>query len=513
MFKLKAYQVGAPLEMRPANPKREWMDSANSKNPYRCLPLSMANGFGWEFINPSKFSLEWDGGRNPKDVKLIKHSGSVFPDNHFGEGTFTWHTGYLFRTEYPYGIYVSGPPNYPKHNVIPLSGIVETHWIPFTFTMNWRFTQPGRVDFLPGEVICQIFPIDLTLFDNVEPEIHNLSEDPEYEEKYWQWNVSRTAFSLDKTRGDTWQKDYFQGKYAQLDEVKGCPFHVQRTLEEEQANPHRTKPNVPEFKQVTDNVHYPTPDKYNKIIKKLREDAAPKTKTTLVTTMEFKPTKENTLPDIAEKINNSDKLMLLYVTSTPMCNNDKPPVQEDLEKAIQSSYIDRVDYTVMCIPEKEMPFPKVETDVLYFFAPKNQTPLFFRDRYQIMRDLQHDVETALKMIDTGANYYDAKFDDATKNAIFQTEEYIKKEDTSKFPSPFQMARNLAKEMWRTGKNASKGLPILVSAEVGFARFATCEGCEHFEKDSSRCTQCGCFMKTKTQLASASCPVGKWSSTV
>ena len=41
------------------------------------------------------------------------------------------------------------------------------------------------------------------------------------------------------------------------------------------------------------------------------------------------------------------------------------------------------------------------------------------------------------------------------------------------------------------------------------RFAECQGCEHFIKDSSRCKKCGCFMKVKTRIATARCPVGKW----
>ena len=36
----------------------------------------------------------------------------------------------------------------------------------------------------------------------------------------------------------------------------------------------------------------------------------------------------------------------------------------------------------------------------------------------------------------------------------------------------------------------------------------CDGCE-FSTSAYRCTQCGCFMKIKTQLASAKCPIGKW----
>jgi len=505
MSKLIAYNVGAPLEMRPASPKRQWMDDSNVKFAYRCLPLSMANSYGWEIINPSKFTVEWDGGQSPKSVKIVKETGTIFPDGHFGEGTFTWHTGYLFKTEYPYGIYVMGPPNFSKSNVTALSGIIETNWLPFTFTMNWQFTQPGKVEFFPGDVICQIFPVDLTLMDNIEPEIRNLKEDPDFEKEYWEWNLARATFIKGSKNGEAWQKDYLQGKYAGIDEKTLCPVHKIRTPEQQISNPHRSKNIVPAFKIIDDSPYY-TPEKYTNLLKEINKPKQVQEEPAPVTTLSV--TTENTLPDVSEKINNASKLMMVLVTSHA-CEGHKTQLEQDLHAKITEHFVQNVELLVLCIPETNMPFPKIQTDVVYYFAPKNQTPLFMRERHQVMMDLSHDIETGMKMMSQGTSYYETKFDESTKQAILRTEEYMKNEDVSKFPSAFQMARNLAKEAWRTGKNAAKGLPVLVSAEVGFARLTTCEGCDKFELETARCKECGCFMKAKTQLASASCPINKW----
>jgi len=43
-----------------------------------------------------------------------------------------------------------GPPNWPKDGVYPLSGLVETDWLPFPFTMNWQMTRAGSVSFSAG---------------------------------------------------------------------------------------------------------------------------------------------------------------------------------------------------------------------------------------------------------------------------------------------------------------------------------------------------------------------------
>ena len=39
------------------------------------------------------------------------------------------------------------------------------------------------------------------------------------------------------------------------------------------------------------------------------------------------------------------------------------------------------------------------------------------------------------------------------------------------------------------------------------RLSICQTCEHYVR--RRCQKCGCFMKLKTKLEHAKCPVGKW----
>lgn len=42
-----------------------------------------------------------------------------------------------------------------------------------------------------------------------------------------------------------------------------------------------------------------------------------------------------------------------------------------------------------------------------------------------------------------------------------------------------------------------------------SRLEICMGCEHLNKRLVKCNKCGCFMKLKTTLKSAKCPIGKW----
>jgi len=41
------------------------------------------------------------------------------------------------------------------------------------------------------------------------------------------------------------------------------------------------------------------------------------------------------------------------------------------------------------------------------------------------------------------------------------------------------------------------------------RLEICSTCPFYRKLSNTCRKCGCFMKLKSSLANAKCPVGKW----
>lgn len=81
------------------------------------------------------------------------------------------------------------------------------------------------------------------------------------------------------------------------------------------------------------------------------------------------------------------------------------------------------------------------------------------------------------------------------------------EDVSKFPSVFQMGRNLAKQIWLSGKGVVVGDGFLAPAEKVFNRLSICESCEFFR--DKRCLKCGCFMEKKVHLEKATCPMDKW----
>lgn len=206
-------------------------------------------------------------------------------------------------------------------------------------------------------------------------------------------------------------------------------------------------------------------------------------------------------------IDNAQYPILVLVVAEG-CEHTTPSAQTLLEEKLRT-HPESVLYFFMCVHEAQMPFPRLQTNILYYFLPKNHTPVFWRFGI-FQQTLDEDIQIVKKMM-TGMSYEQARFTPEEQETILKVDYFLEqeKETLHKFPSMFQQARNLAKEMWNTGKNAAKGLPIIVPTEVGYERITICQGCEKLEKETFRCTECGCFMKTKSQLASASCPLGKW----
>ena len=214
--------------------QRQWMDDFPDRHAYRCLPLSIANAHGWEVLCPAPIEIEWNGGPAAADLEVralkalpggqpVEH----FCRSHFSRGIVTFHLDYIFQTESGWDLLATGSFNRPKENVHPLTGIIETDWLPYPFTMNWQVLRPGRVLFEEGEPFCFIFPIRKQALLDCAPEIRPLSENAELSRQHAAFRASRDEFMTQFDAGDpntikqAWQRQYFVGRHpdgTQVDE-------------------------------------------------------------------------------------------------------------------------------------------------------------------------------------------------------------------------------------------------------------------------------------------------------
>ena len=232
-MKLVAYKTSdVTPDIHPAPATRDWMDRLPEAFAYRCLPLNIANAHGWEIACPRGFSARWDGG-GEKEAILIEgreEEAGDLPVSHFGHGVLTFRIPLLFRSPPGINMLVTGPFNQPKHGIAALSGIIETDWSPYSFTMNWKFTGPGiTVSWKRGEAFAFFFPLQRGMIETAEPEFRSIDSEPELADWFNNWHKSRLDFNraLDEGAGgaqrERWQKHYYRG--AMPDGGDGAPDH------------------------------------------------------------------------------------------------------------------------------------------------------------------------------------------------------------------------------------------------------------------------------------------------
>jgi len=229
--KIIAYPtVAHPPKLRPAPSGRAWMDALPEAYAYRCLPLTMANAYGWEICSPVAFEAVWNGGITKADISIASDDEGLMPTSHFGSGILTFHVGYLFRTEPGISLMAQGPVNRPKDAISPLSGLIETDWSTYTFTMNWMFTRADTpVRFERDEPFCHVFPADPAMLEAAQPVVAPFESDKETNERHKAWSESRNTFNADllnpdsPARSQKWQKDYYRGYHP--DGAKAAEEH------------------------------------------------------------------------------------------------------------------------------------------------------------------------------------------------------------------------------------------------------------------------------------------------
>lgn len=232
-------QHDSPPDIVPAESGRVWMDRTSEHFAYRCTPLSIANASGWEIINPVSVSVTWNGHETIGDVSIrINEHGANHPfvSSAFGHGIVTFHPGYVFRTSPGWVIWARGSPNRIKDGIHPLDGIVETSWLPFSFTMNWKFTRPGTVTFEKGEPFCFITMFPSVALEEVQPIIEPSSADPDFESEVKLWTSERTRFSAalqarqPEAVEQKWQRFYLRGQSPSGKSKAGAAHRVRRKL-------------------------------------------------------------------------------------------------------------------------------------------------------------------------------------------------------------------------------------------------------------------------------------------
>jgi len=176
--------------------QRQWMN--DNVHSYRCVPLAIANTFGWDILLPEDLDVEWDGGSELTSIKI--YGNNQIYQSHFGSGTFTIQVAYTWKTSDDHQIMLMPHPNPDQYDIMSLTAIVETDRLMYPWFVTCKVTRVGRYKLKAGTPIARVIPIKIG--DIVDCNI-KMSEEPEEYKNYRAWQTEERNNST-----KTWEKFY-----------------------------------------------------------------------------------------------------------------------------------------------------------------------------------------------------------------------------------------------------------------------------------------------------------------
>ena len=125
---------------RPSK-KREWF----TPHFYRCLPLTIANQYGFIIKTQCDVEVSWDGTEDPSGVSISVLDKEAHPtfSSVFGHGIVTVSVPFHLKTPPGVNLMTINPPNYVLPNITVLTGVVETDNLRQEFTFNLKLQFPN----------------------------------------------------------------------------------------------------------------------------------------------------------------------------------------------------------------------------------------------------------------------------------------------------------------------------------------------------------------------------------
>ena len=192
LFLKKTHQTSPEINQSRFN--RDWMDNTYNKHAYQCLPMTVANVYGWEIVMEEDLVVQWDGGNTPPVILSgeITSSGRVQAISSI-IGMISINMGWVINTEDGYNTWVTGSPNYFVDGATPLTATLPSYWWPDESQMNWKITKIGEpVTFAAGTPFCFFNIYDNSILENTEIVTSNLWDDKELMESRVRYGELKT---------------------------------------------------------------------------------------------------------------------------------------------------------------------------------------------------------------------------------------------------------------------------------------------------------------------------------
>lgn len=167
VYKVNPTKKGAKIKQLTGS--REWMH----QNTHNCFPLMSGNIFGYGIYFDEDISFRWDGDRSTPAVGLI---GKEHIWEGRGDGTVSFSTGLVFKTNENTSILTMSVPNQEMPGITVMSTILSTSFFYSDLPVVWKINDSmiGKEIFIPaGTNIACILPISIAQFQDSIITIHD----------------------------------------------------------------------------------------------------------------------------------------------------------------------------------------------------------------------------------------------------------------------------------------------------------------------------------------------------
>ena len=205
------------------NLKRDWFND----HAYYCLPLTIANQYGFGIKSTATFDIIWNGGESIHDTELrmIEESENYSQqfDTHFGSGIITVQNRFSLHTPKGVNLMTMNPTNMFIDGLINMNGIIETDNIKRDFTFNIKVTRPNHtIRINKGDIISAFLPIQRYFAD---PYVVKSAREVTSNEFVEYIRESSTEFSKQRQGPDRLKPHESGRRYFMGIDAFGCPFH------------------------------------------------------------------------------------------------------------------------------------------------------------------------------------------------------------------------------------------------------------------------------------------------
>lgn len=159
--------VNTLIQDQRKNKKRDWF----IPHAYHCLPIVMANQYGYTIKAASDIWATWNGGNKPEDLELENPEPNRMQlcKSHFGMGLITFQNKFALRASHGINLLITHPMNYVLDGIMSMSAVVEADNLRRDFTINLKLTRPNYRVFIPeGTPIASILPIPRHYVDSFD---------------------------------------------------------------------------------------------------------------------------------------------------------------------------------------------------------------------------------------------------------------------------------------------------------------------------------------------------------